>query len=245
MIPSISVVIPAYNEEKRIGPTLSEISKFLSKRDWDYEIIVVNDGSTDRTYEIVEEASKSIDPKIRIVSNDKNNGKGASVRKGILASKKELILISDADLSTPIREVDKLLSELDHRATIAIGSRGLPTSDIKIHQPFYREWAGKTFNLFVRFFLGTTIRDTQCGFKLFRGEVARRIFQVQRLDGFAFDAEVLYLANMLGCAIKEVPVVWLNSKGSKVRLFRDSLKMFLDLLRILVYRLRGNYRSAT
>lgn len=229
--PKISVVIPAYNEAERIDKTLSLIESFFQERNNLKEIIVVDDGSMDSTSEIVQERATGL-PYLKLVRNSQNQGKGFSVREGILRASGDMVLFSDADLSTPIEELDKLLPWLDSGYEIVIGSRGLKESDILVHQPFYREYMGKIFNLWVRLTAIRGIKDTQCGFKLFRGDVARDIFARQKTKGFGFDVEILYIAQKLGYRIKEVPIRWRNDARSRVNPILDSAKMFRDLLRV-------------
>lgn len=235
----LSVVIPAFNERKRIIPTLKKIRQYLETQDFLYEIIVVDDGSTDGMAAAIKK--EQIGRPIRLLQNDTNRGKGYSVRKGILAARGEFILFSDADLSTPIEEVEKLLQRLDKGYDIAIGSRALAASKLVIRQSWCRETAGRTFNFLVQTLAFPGIKDTQCGFKLFTRRAARLIFNRQRFDGFGFDVEILYLGKKLDFKIAEVPVRWLNSPGSKVNILRDSTKMFLDLFRLRVNDLLGQY----
>jgi len=223
----ISIIIPAYNEERRIVDTLNKIKAFLDGKD--YEIVVVNDGSKDRTVEVVEELH---DDHIRIINNPGNKGKGYAVRNGMLHAKGDLLLFSDADLSTPIEELEKLLPFVKEGYGIVIGSRAMKESDIKVHQPFYRELMGKFFNKIVGLVAVKGIKDTQCGFKLFTREAADKIFKLQKLDGFSFDVELLYLAKKLGFKIKEVPIVWINDEDTRVSTIKDSAKMFFDLFKI-------------
>lgn len=236
----LSVIIPAYNEEMRIGPTLTRMNEFLEKNFPGSEIIVVDDGSTDKTRQIVESIAAG-PGKLRLISYPANQGKGHAVGKGVLASRGNLVLLSDADMSTPVEEVERLIPFIREGFDVAIGSRGLKESDIRVGQTWYRQRMGKTFNLMVRFISVKGIRDTQCGFKLFRGEVARSLFRKALIKGFAFDVEILFLAQKYGYRIKEVPIKWFNSPGSKVRLVRDPLKMFLELLKIRMYNLMGWY----
>ncbi len=236
----ISVIIPAYNEEPRISETLKKIHQYLRENFEDFEIIVVDDGSTDSTAALVSAIRNELSG-IKLRQNGKNMGKGFSVKNGILSSKGNLVLMSDADLSTPIEELQKLLPFIDRGFDIATGSRGLKESDIVIRQPWYRERMGKTFNVFVRLLLIGGIKDTQCGFKLFKGDVARRVFGKTRIHGFSFDVEVLFIAKKMGYKIKEIPIRWLNSPDSKVRVFKDSAKMLLELLKIKAYGLTGRY----
>jgi len=227
----LSVVIPAFNEEARLGETLRTIGTYLDSRSESFEIIVVGDGCTDRTCDVASEVLANR-PGARILRRAENRGKGYSVREGVLASRGGLILFSDADLSTPIAEFEKLQARILIGDDIAIGSRALPESDIRRRQNRFRESMGKTFNFFVRLFVLRGIRDTQCGFKLFRREAALDVFSRLRVHGFGFDVEALYVARRLGYRIGQVPVVWINSPPSKVRIVRSSAGMIGDLLRI-------------
>jgi dolichyl-phosphate beta-glucosyltransferase len=227
----ISIVIPAYNEEKRIGKTLKKVYEYFKEKKIEFEIIVVDDGSNDKTVEIVEKFS--FDKKeIRILKHEKNMGKGAAVKTGILNAKGELILFTDADLSTPIEEFEKLKKEIENGYDIAIGSRGLKDSKIVIPQPFYRRIIGKIFPFLVRLIVINDFKDTQCGFKLFKKEAGKKIFSQLKTDGFAFDVEVLARGKKENFKIIEVPVVWINSPYSSVKIFKDSFKMFISLLKI-------------
>jgi len=226
----LSLIIPAYNEENRIARTLIEISQYLDQQEYLSEIIVVNDGSTDQTHQRCLETLKDR-PNFRVLSRDENIGKGYSVKQGVLQTRGNLILFSDADLSTPIRELDKFLPWVKEYE-IVIGSRALPDSDIQVHQSIVRESMGKMFNIFVRLLIIRGIKDTQCGFKLFQRGAALDIFPRIRLKGFSFDVEVLFLSRRLAYRLKQIPVIWRNSPESKVHLFSSSARMFLDLLRI-------------
>ncbi len=228
----LSIVIPAYNEEKRLGLTLQEMHRYFDKKQYTYEVIVINDGSYDKTEEEALQSSIFKSGNLKIFRNNVNKGKGFSVKKGIMASKGDYVLFSDADLSTPIGEVEKLFSALNEKYDIAIGSRSIKGAQIEVHQPFYREYMGKFFNKLVRVFVLKGIIDTQCGFKLFKGKIARDIAVRMRIDSFAFDVEMLYLAKLSGCRIKEVPITWINSPQSRVDPIKDSLKMFFDVLSI-------------
>ena len=238
---NISVVIPAYNEEARIGESLTRIKEYLdnnlTKSD-KYEIIVVDDGSTDKTVDVVNRLSKPKNKSkadihnIRILRNEINSGKGFSVKKGIENSKYDLVLFTDADLATPIKELGKMIKEIENGYDIAIASRNLPGSDIAVIQPRYRQIMGKTFPLIAHALLIPNIKDSQCGFKLFKTEAAKQIVKLQRINGYSFDVELLYIAQKLGFRIKEVPVKWIDKKGSKVDPLRDGFKMFIDLLKI-------------
>lgn len=237
---SLSVVIPAFNEEPRIPRTLKEISTYLRASFREYEIIVVDDGSSDGTASVVKGLCREL-PRITLISYPANAGKGFATKKGVLSSSGGLVLTCDADMSTPIREYERLVPFIRDHCDIAIGSRGLKESELVVRQPWYRELMGKTFNLFVRALVFGGIRDTQCGFKLFRGDVARRLFKDSIINGFAFDVEILFLARRSGYKVQEVPIQWLNSPNSRVRIMSDPLKMFLELFRIRVNRLLGRY----
>ena len=233
--PSLSIVIPAYNEEAVIKKTLEKVAEYLEGRYLSYEIIVVCDGCKDNTARLAEEAAKA-NHKIQVLDRKTNMGKGFSVRQGCLEAKGNYVIFTDADLSTPIDEIEKLLKWLEEGYDIAIGSRALKESDIQVRQAWYRQTMGKIFNLLVQTLAIKGIKDTQCGFKGFKKEVARKIFQRQAINGFGFDVEVLYIARMLGYSIKEVPVRWLNRAASKVNPLTHPLQMLTDLIRI---RLRG------
>lgn len=231
-MPYLSIIIPAYNEEKRIGLTLSMIGGFLKTKSYDYEVILVDDGSDDKTVLQAQNSELSKTNKLRIIKNDVNKGKGFSVRNGILNSSGEFVLFSDADLSTPIGETDKLFSHIKKGYDIVIGSRSIAGSDVLVRQPFYREKMGRIFNFLVNRLLISGFNDTQCGFKLFKGSIVREIGKELTIDGFCFDVEMLYLAKRKGCRIAEVGIVWENSIQSKVRVINSSLSMFMDLLKI-------------
>jgi dolichyl-phosphate beta-glucosyltransferase len=239
---SISVIIPAYNEEQRIVPTVSRISEYLKDNWRDYEIMVVDDGSTDGTARAVEELSGGL-PNVSLLRSERNRGKGSAVKNGVLSSRGDLLLISDADLSTPIEEMEKLLAFTDEGFDIVVGSRGLRASELEMRQPWYREGMGRAFNVLVRVLLMGGIKDTQCGFKLFRGDVARKVFEKSRIEGFSFDVEVLFLAGKMGCGIKEVPIRWINSPASKVRIVKDSVGMFIDILMVRLNWATGAYKN--
>ncbi len=228
----LSIVIPAFNEEKRLGATLAKIRSFMDERRIDPEVIVVDDGSYDGTSKIAGESAFARAGRLKLFRNRKNSGKGFSVRKGVSAAGGRLILLSDADLSTPIGEFDKLRESLDKGADIAIGSRAAALSEVLVRQPLYRQTMGRTFNLIIRFLVGETFRDTQCGFKLFRKEAAKKIFPELLIKGFAFDVEMLYLARCYGYKVEEVGVKWENSLESKVNPLLSSLEMLKDVIRI-------------
>lgn len=234
---SISIIIPAFNEEKRLPSTLVQVSEYLAASAWDFaEVIVVDDGSSDATVDV---AAKS---GARVLRNPGNRGKGYSVRHGMLEAKGEWALFTDADLSAPIAELEKLWewTARDH-ALVAIGSRALDRSLVGVHQSIFREGMGRLFNLTMRVITGLPFRDTQCGFKLFEAGAAREIFGRQRLDGFGFDVEILFIAQQLGLKSIEVPVKWNDVLGTKVSMWRG-MSAFLDPLRVRANGLTGKYK---
>ena len=241
---SLSVVIPAYNESSRMVPTLEKVLAFLQTHAGSYELLVVDDGSTDQTVPLVEAFCRQAGG-VRLLRNRENSGKGVAVRGGILSARSEYILFTDADLSAPIAEAERLLPYLEAGYDIVIGSRAMKPEWITPRQPWYRQRAGQIFNLCIRALTGLPFRDTQCGFKLFRREAARAIFTAQRISGFGFDVETLYLARKFGLRSLEVPVHWGHSPSSKVRLLRDSARMFIDLLRIRWNDWRGRYSPSS
>lgn len=234
----LSVVIPAYNEETRIHRTLDRILAYLRQRDIPIEILVVDDGSSDRTADSV--ASRT-DPEITVIRLDRNRGKGAAVRRGALASHGDLVLLTDADLSAPIKELEKLEATYATGVEIVCGSRGHRDARIVRSQPVYRREMGNMFNHIVRLLALTSLRDTQCGFKLFRGDVAREVFSRCSIDGFAFDVECLYLAERLGYRVAEIPVSWSHVPESRVRLGTDSARMLLEVIGIRLAAWMGRY----
>jgi dolichyl-phosphate beta-glucosyltransferase len=228
---SLSVVIPAFNESRRLEATIRRISEYLIGKKCEFEIIVVDDGSSDTTPDLVGTLGRSLG-NISLVQNARNRGKGFSVRRGMAESSRELVLISDADLSTPVEEIEKFLPWIAQGYDIVIGSRALRESEILKKQPWYRQFMGRAFNLMVKSLVMGGIDDTQCGFKLLKSSAAKNIAGRMKIDRFAFDVEMLHLAGRMGCRVKEVPVRWVNSPQSRVRIFSDSARMFLDLLRI-------------
>jgi dolichyl-phosphate beta-glucosyltransferase len=234
--PALSVVVPALNEEDRLPRTLARIAAHLGRSGAPYEVLVVDDGSRDRTAAQAEAAGATV------LRNEANRGKGYAVRRGMLAARGARRLMTDADLSTPIEELDRLAARMDDGHDVVIGSRALPGARIEVHQPWYRENMGRFFNLFVRALAVPGITDTQCGFKLFSAAAARDVFSAARLDGFSFDVEALFLARKKGYRIAEVPVLWRNDAASRVSLLRGFLA-FPDLLRIRAYAWTGRYGS--
>jgi glycosyltransferase involved in cell wall biosynthesis len=239
---SISIIIPAYNEQVRLPETLRRVELYLSESNWNFhEILVVDDGSTDGTAEAALAFAAS-SANIRVLRNPGNRGKGYSVRHGMLEARGEWRLFSDADLSAPIEELEKLwCAVLPGKDEIAIGSRALDKSLIGIHQPGFREQFGRVFNGVMRVATGLPIADTQCGFKLFRADVAQDVFSRQTLERFGFDAEILYIAFRRGYGIAEVPVRWNHMEGSKVSMM-TGLHAFKELVDIRLNSLRGKYR---
>jgi dolichyl-phosphate beta-glucosyltransferase len=235
---NLSVIIPAYNEQARLPASLQTIQRFFEGSAGSYEVVVVDDGSQDRTRQLVEEAA--IDwPQLRLISLPLNQGKGAAVQAGMLAASGRRRLFSDADLSTPIEELAKLEHALDAGATIAIGSRAVAGSRVELHQPPHRELMGKAYNLFLRVMVLPGLRDTQCGFKLFSAEAAELCFKELGCLRFGFDAEVLLRARMLDMEVAEVGVVWRNAAGTSVSSLADGGQMLLDL-----WRLRKRLRAS-
>jgi len=240
----LSIVIPAYNEEDRLPKTLDCIFLYLQTRPYRAEIIVVDDGSSDRTSEIVSACQLKY-PGLRLVSNLRNRGKGFSVRHGMLEAYGEIALFTDADLSTPIEEADKLFAAMQDRGCdAAIGSRAIDRSLIEVHQSAFREHAGIFFNRLVRWIMNIEFSDTQCGFKAFGRKRARIIFEQQRVERFGFDAEILFLAKRHGLQVAEIPVRWSHDSATKVNVVADGIRMFLELLLIRWNAVRGCYPRA-
>ena len=239
--PKLSIVIPSYNEELRLPESLEKIAKYIRDQEPNTEVIVVDDGSTDRTAAVAESWRGGI-PQLRVVSNGVNRGKGFSVRHGSLESRGEIVLFTDADLSSPIEESEKLLAALVSH-DVAIGSRAVDRSLIEVHESPFREFAGIVFNRIVQVILRLPFVDTQCGFKAFRRERCHIIFEQQTIERFGFDPELLYLARHHGLSIAEVPVRWAHSPATKVNMLRDSVQMFLDVFVIRWNALRGRYRK--
>jgi glycosyltransferase involved in cell wall biosynthesis len=238
--PSHSIVIPAYNEDARIGASLERVLAHVARQGWDAEVIVVNDGSRDNTAEIVRRYAAG-NPRLRLLENPGNRGKGYSVRNGMLQARGELLLFSDADLSSPIAEADKLFAAIADGADIAIGSRWLRTELQTRRQPLYRQLFGRIFNLLLRLILGLQFKDTQCGFKAFTRQAAQTIFPLQQIERWGFDPELLYLARKFGFRVAEVQVEWAHRSGTRIHPLRDGSRMFLDMLKIRGYALTGKY----
>jgi len=231
MLPPYSVVIPCFNEAARIGETLRLTLDYLAANAAESELIVVNDGSTDATGTVARKILSETKIATRLLENFPNRGKGAAVRSGLLAAREPIGLFFDADLSTPLTQTPKLIDPIaNDEVDIAFGSRALDRSLIGIHQPWRREQGGRVFNLLVRVATGLPFWDTQCGFKAFRLDVCRPILEAARVNGFAFDVELLFIAQRAGLRIREIPVRWNHAEGSKVSFFRDSLRMLREVI---------------
>jgi glycosyltransferase involved in cell wall biosynthesis len=226
-----SFVIPAFNESGRIRPTLDELLRYTAEKCCETEILVVDDGSRDDTADLVREYAAR-NRQIRLIQNPSNRGKGFSVRNGMLHARGAVCLFTDADLSSPITEAQKLFDPINAGADVAFGSRWLRAELQTERQPLYRQLLGRTFNLMLRVFLGLRYADTQCGFKAFRREATQPLFSLQKIESWGFDPEILFLASRMGFKIVEVPVRWAHSEGTRLHPFRDGIRMFVDLLRI-------------
>jgi dolichyl-phosphate beta-glucosyltransferase len=237
-LPELSVVFPAYNEAGRLPRTLETVRAWLDAQGRDYELVVVDDGSRDATVARAREAGGR---RLVVLSNERNRGKGYSVRRGMLAARGRRRLMSDADLSTPIEELPRLWARMDEGADVVIASRALEGSRIEVRQGAFRENMGRAFNLLVRALVLPGLRDTQCGFKLFSAAAAEAAFSRTRLDGFAFDVEALFIARQLGFQVAELPVVWRNDAATRVGWWKGMVA-FSDLVRIRAHGLRGRYR---
>jgi dolichyl-phosphate beta-glucosyltransferase len=237
MLPAFTVTIPCYNEAARVRDTVRSTLDYLAIESPDAELIVVNDGSTDPTAEIVRETLTGAKIQARLLENFPNRGKGAAVRSGLLAATKPIGLFFDADLSTPLSEIPKLIEPISREEVdVAFGSRALDRKLIGVHQPWRREQAGRVFNLIVRVATGMPFWDTQCGFKAFRLDVCRPILEKAQTVGFAFDVELLLLAYHAGLRLREIPVRWNHAEGSKVRVIHDSLRMLREVIALRLSR---------
>ncbi len=235
-----SIVIPAYNEGSRLGATLEKVLGYVHAQGWNAEVIVVNDGSRDNTAALVREFAAK-DPCLRLVENPGNHGKGYSVRNGMLQARGEVVVFSDADLSSPIEEMPKLLAALSAGADIAIGSRWLRVELQTRRQSLHRQLFGRVFNLLLRIILGLNFKDTQCGFKAFTRRAAQTIFPLQHIERWGFDPEILFLARKFGFRVDEVPVYWGHSGDTRIHPLLDGARMFQEMLRIRWYDLTGKY----
>jgi dolichyl-phosphate beta-glucosyltransferase len=235
-----SIILPAYNEGVRIGATLDNLLAYIGQRHWDAEVIVVNDGSTDDTAKIVGARAQS-NPALRLIENPGNRGKGYSVRHGMLQADGDVALFSDADLSSPIEEADKLFAAIASGADVAIGSRWINT-DLQLRpQPLYRRAFGRIFNLALRLILGLKFKDTQCGFKAFTRRSAQAIFPLQQVERWGFDPELLFIADKLSFAVEEIPVAWSHRDGTRINPLVDGMRMFVEMLVIRWNSLSGKY----
>jgi len=238
--PTYSIVIPAYNESERIALTLERVLAHVRERNWSAEVLVVNDGSSDSTADIVRRFAAQ-HGNLALIENPGNRGKGYSVRNGMLHASGEVVLFSDADLSSPIEEADKLFAALAAGADVAIGSRWLRTELQTQRQPLHRQLLGRVFNLLLRVVLGLHYRDTQCGFKAFTRRATHLIFPLQHIERWGFDPEILFLAHKFGLKVQEVPVQWAHREGTRINPVRDGLRMFLETLKIRWFSISGKY----
>jgi dolichyl-phosphate beta-glucosyltransferase len=241
--PRYSIVIPAYNESARLGATLAKVLAYVHGQGWDAEVIVVNDGSRDNTAGIVRDFAAK-EPILHLVENPGNRGKGYSVRNGMLHSRGQIVIFSDADLSSPIEEAPKLLRALEAGADIAIGSRWLRAETQTQRQPLHRQLFGRIFNLLLRLTLGLKFKDTQCGFKAFRRNSVDVIFPLQKIERWGFDPEILFLARKFRFKVEEVPVAWGHSGGTRIHPIVDGSRMFVEMLHIRWNDLTGKYDVA-
>jgi dolichyl-phosphate beta-glucosyltransferase len=243
--PTCSIVIPAYNEANRIPRTLERVLAFIKAKSWDAEVIVVNDGSTDETAAVVRRFSAQY-PAVCLIDNPVNCGKGQAIRDGVRHATGDVILFTDADNSTPIEDIEKLLPALADGADIAIGSRWVDPKLQTEPQPWYRRLNGRVYNLLLRTILGMDFKDTQNGFKAFTRQAAKSIFSLQKIAGWGFDAETLYLARNFGFTVREIPVEYIYyAEGSKIHPYRDGARMLAELLKVKWYGLTGAYSGST
>ena len=241
-MPQYSIIIPAYNESARLGKTLDRVLAYVSAQPWEAEIIVVNDGSRDRTPDLVRECAEH-HRNLRLVENPGNRGKGYSVRNGMLNATGQILLFSDADLSSPIEEAPKLLAAIQSGADIAIGSRWLQPELQTHRQSLLRQLYGRVFNLILRIVLGLNFKDTQCGFKAFTRDSAQTVFSQQKIERWGFDPELLFLARKSGLKVVEVGVAWAHDEGTRINPLRDGLRMFGEVLKIRWNAWTGKYRT--
>jgi glycosyltransferase involved in cell wall biosynthesis len=238
--PSLSIVIPAFNESARIEATLNRVLTCVSSERWDAEVLIVDDGSKDDTAAIVRRWME-LDPRLRLIQNHRNRGKGYSVRNGLLQASGDVVMFTDADLSAPIEEANRLLEAISAGSDVVIGSRWMDRKRQTIHQPLYRQFFGRCFNAVTRGVMGLPFKDTQCGFKAFRRDAAQIIFRLQRIERWGFDPEILFIARKLKYKITEVPVTWGHDERSRISYLKDGLKMLEELLIIRRNSLAGRY----
>lgn len=237
-----SIIIPAYNESARLGSSLEKVVAYVSARGWQTEILVVNDGSRDNTAEIARNYERKY-PSVRLVENPGNRGKGFSVRNGMLHATGDVMLFTDADLSSPIEEAEKLFQAIELGADVAIGSRWLRAELQTERQPLHRQLLGRIFNLALRILLGMSFKDTQCGFKAFTRRAVDVIYPRQQIDRWGFDPEILFLAHKFNLRTVEVPVAWAHDDRSKINPIVDGIKMFWEMVRVRWYSLTGRYQE--
>ena len=244
LMPKYSIVIPAYNEAARLGSTLERVLNYVGAQRWEADVIVVNDGSRDGTAELVREYSQRFSG-VRLIENPGNRGKGYSVRNGMLNAAGDLLLFTDADLSSPIEEAPKLFSAIQNGADIAIGSRWVRPELQTRRQSLPRQFYGRAFNVALRILLGLKQKDTQCGFKAFTRDAAQKVFSRQLIERWGFDPEILFLAGRLNLRVEEVPVAWADMGGTRIHPLRDGMRMVAEILRIRGNALSGEYDSHT
>ncbi len=244
--PYLSIIIPAYNEEQRIGRTLAATFDYLDAQKYAGEVIVVDDGSLDQTVKVVREFEQRADGRLRLLNNPGNRGKGYSVRHGMLKAKGEIALFYDADLATPLSEVEKVIGPIaDNHSDVVFGSRAIKRELIGERQSLLRELRGRGGNLIMRTLVGLNFMDTQCGFKAFRRETTQSVFPLQQIDGFGFDPEILFIAQKQGWRLLETPVRWNHVEGSKVTLFGSTVKVLMEVMKIRWNDITGKYQDTT
>lgn len=241
--PQLSIVIPAYNESARIEDALERVMSCVAEQGWDAEVLVVDDGSKDDTAAIVKRWMND-HPRLHLVQNPGNRGKGYSVRNGLLQAAGNIVMFTDADLSAPMEEAERLIAAIHDGADVAIGSRWLDRARQTIHQPLYRQFFGRCFNWITRTVMGLPFKDTQCGFKAFRREAAQVIFRLQTIERWGFDPEILFIAQKLKYEIREVPVTWGHDERSRISYLKDGMKMLEDMARIRANSIAGRYDKA-
>ncbi|MEI9979364.1 MAG: dolichyl-phosphate beta-glucosyltransferase [Edaphobacter sp.] len=241
--PQLSIVIPAYNESARIENALGRVLSCIAERGWDAEVLVVDDGSKDDTAAIVQRWMAT-HPRLHLIQNPGNKGKGYSVRNGLLQAAGDVVMFTDADLSAPMEEAERLLAALEYGADVAIGSRWMDRTRQTIHQPLYRQFFGRCFNWVTRTIMGLPYKDTQCGFKAFKRSAAQVIFRLQTIERWGFDPEILFIARKLKYVVREVPVTWGHDERSRMSYLKDGMKMLEDMARIRSNSIRGRYDEA-